>query len=145
MGCDSSSCDVRRPDLLEAAILDLTFSQVARFRPFQIVADRFVQATDRPRRHPGLTLAEAGPPAPFAAVEVETGDASTVRAGLASADGDFVGLVLHGDHLALEVRRRGGRPRSSAPRCTGPEGWPSRCARTGSPPSPTTGRAGSRC
>ena len=89
------------------AILDLTFSQVARFRPFQIVSDAFVQATDRPRAHTGLTLSEAGPPAPFAAVEVETGDSDTVRAGLATPAGDFVGLVLRDDRLALEVRRAG--------------------------------------
>lgn len=89
------------------AILDLTFSQVARFRPFQIVADGFVQATDRPRHHTGLTLSEGGPPTPFAAVEVETGDSDTVRAGLATAQGDFVGAVLRDDHLALEVRRAG--------------------------------------
>ena len=102
----SSSCDVGDPTDLEAAILDLTFTQVARFRPFQLVADGFVQATG-PLRRTGLTLAEAGPPAPFAAVEVEANAAGTVRAGLATPSGDFVGLVRHGDHLALEVRRAG--------------------------------------
>ncbi|HET7358055.1 MAG TPA: hypothetical protein VFJ09_15395 [Nocardioidaceae bacterium] len=88
-------------------MLDLSFTQVTRFRPFQVVADAFVQATDRPRPHTGLTLSEAGPPAPFAAVEVETGGCDSVRAGLATSEGDFVGLVLHGDRLALEVRRTG--------------------------------------
>jgi len=71
-----------------------------------VVADGFVQATG-PLRRTGLTLAEAGPPAPFAAVEVEPGGADTVHAGLATPSGDFVGLVRHGDHLALEVRRAG--------------------------------------
>ena len=58
----------------EAAIFDLSFTTVDRFRPVELVAPGFVAVTaDRgPTDDPQADLRreEAGPPAPFAAVEV---------------------------------------------------------------------------
>ena len=98
----------------EAAIFDLSFKTVDRFRPVELVAPGFV-ATDRVRAEdpgPGLHREDEGPPAPFAAVEVRVSgaaDGSSVAAGLATADDQHVlvrwaaatGLVT------LEVRRAG--------------------------------------
>ena len=100
----------------EAAIFDLSFTIVDRFRPIEIVAPGFVAVTaDRvPADDPGdgLRREKTGPPAPFAAVEVRvpaTAAGSSVAAGLATADDEHVlvrwaaatGLVT------LEVRRAG--------------------------------------
>jgi len=87
------------------------FTQVARFRPFAIVASGFEQVDlvlDLTAGHPrDLTLADVGPVAPFAALELEVSNAETAALGLATPGGDWVGVAWHGEHLALEVRRTG--------------------------------------
>jgi hypothetical protein len=101
----------------EAAIFDLSFSTERRFRPVELVAPGFV-AVERARvPEGGLGRHDAGPAAPFAAVEVrvsQPGDdglpaGASVAAGLATADDQHV-LVrwsASSGRLTLEVRRDG--------------------------------------
>ena len=100
----------------EAAIFDLSFTTVDRFRPVELVAPGFVAVSadlgpaDPPAQ--GLHREQTGPPAPFAAVEVRTsaaGGDSSVAAGLATGDDQHV-LVRWSaatGRLTLEVRRDG--------------------------------------
>ena len=78
----------------EAAIFDLSFATTDRFRPFALVAPGFVAVESGSRTGEGVTLADSGPPAPWAAVELriptsEDG-AATAEAGLATEAGDQV-------------------------------------------------------
>lgn len=96
---------LRRP-----AILDLTFAVESRFRPFHLVAPDFVAATAEPGGMTSLTLAEEGPVAPYAAVEVTVAalDQGVVGAGLASADEHVLATYDPGRaRVAVEVRRAG--------------------------------------
>ena len=100
----------------EAAIFDLSFTTVDRFRPVELVAPGFVAVTaDRgPTDDPQADLRRevAGPPSPFAAVEVRASsgaDAGSIAAGLATDDDQHV-LVrwsAASGELSLEVRRDG--------------------------------------
>jgi hypothetical protein len=111
----------RSPDSAqEAAIFDLSFRTVDRFRPFELVAPGFVAvdlgrpANDSSRS--GLQREESGPAAPYAAVEVRVSGPSgrfpagaSVAAGLATGDDQHV-LVRWSaatSRLSLEVRRNG--------------------------------------
>ncbi|WP_126688201.1 hypothetical protein [Nocardioides ferulae] len=92
------------------AALGAGYEVVARFRPFALVAPGFAAVADAPVTGGGLHLAEAGPPAPFAAVEVAVpAGARTAAAGLATADGDH--LVVRWEagssRVTLELRLAG--------------------------------------
>ncbi len=78
---------------------------MARFRPFQVVAPGFAQVDATADGQPAL--ADSGPVAPFAAVQLEPAATGTARAGLGTPDGDWVGVALRDGRLALEVRRTG--------------------------------------
>jgi len=100
----------------EAAIFDLSFTTVDRFRPVELVAPGFVAVTADPvpddQPAAGLRREETGPPAPFAAVEVRVSAAapdSSVAAGLATADDQhlLVRWSAATGRLSLEVRRDG--------------------------------------
>ena len=98
------------------AILLLTFQQVDRFRPFALVAPGFA-AVDRGECSPdGLLHADAGPVAPYAAVEVQVGrpgteldPAGTVSVGLATEDDQHVLVTWSAatSRITLSVRRAG--------------------------------------
>ena len=97
----------------EAAIFDLSFRTVDRFRPFHLVAPGFEAKLPEPDGGAALQRAVDGPPAPFAAVEVRTTRTSDrdadVVAGLATTDDEHV-LVRWSaatGRVSLEVRRQG--------------------------------------
>ena len=97
------------------AAFDLSFSVELRFRPFALVAPAFVAVTAE-RAEPGMTLAESGPVAPYAAVEMRVsgppGGGGQVVAGLsAPGDGDQVVVVYDAarGRVAIEVRVDGHR------------------------------------
>ena len=97
------------------AAFDLSFSVEHRFRPFALVAPAFVAVTAE-RAEPRLILAESGPVAPYAAVEmrvsVPPGGGGQVVAGLsAPGDGDQVLVVYDAarGRVAIEVRVDGRR------------------------------------
>lgn len=96
----------------ESAIFDLSLEEVDRHRPFALVAPGFAAVEGRAVRPDGTELADQGPPAPFAAVELRVepdGDAATAAAGLATGDGDHV-LVRWAaatGRVSLEVRTAG--------------------------------------
>lgn len=94
----------------EPAIFDLSFQPVARTRPFALLAPGFVAVDRTPEPATGLVLADEGPPAPFAAVEVRVDAAEgSVAAGLASAAGDHVLVRWSSDtsRISLELRTDG--------------------------------------
>lgn len=84
--------------------LDLSFEQTHRFRPFHLIAPGF--GVDLPTAGgAGLTPADTGPAAPYAAVEVRREGPGPAAAGLATATGDQV-LVRwspEDGELSLEV------------------------------------------
>lgn len=95
----------------DSAILDLSFTQRHRYRPYQVVAPGFVAET---RTWLGevdhVTRSERSPQAPFAAVEIDVcRQAGTVVAGLSTADGDrLVATHSAADRcVAIEVRSAG--------------------------------------
>jgi len=81
--------------------LDLSFGLETRFRPFELVSSSFTQVSlgpaDLSSAMEGLRVAETGPPAPYAAVELEVVSASgTVVAGLAAGpEGGPDGVPSH--------------------------------------------------
>ena len=85
----------------ESAIFDLSFDLETRYRPFQLVSSGFTEVDLGPDELTsaleGLQVAGSGPPAPYAAVELDVrGPTGTVVAGLATdADaGTGAGHVL---------------------------------------------------
>ena len=80
-----------------------TFTEHARFRPFELVSSGFEQRTDRGGTYKHLHRARAHPPAPYAAVEltVEAADVP-VTVGLTASDGD--GVVVEYDPRRNRVR-----------------------------------------
>lgn len=97
------------PPTQEAAIFDLSFTIESRYRPFELVAPGFVAETD-PVGVSGLHLADRGPEAPFAAVELEVDNPTTkLLAGLAAPDGRHVlGSYDPGSRrVGIEVRAAG--------------------------------------
>ncbi|MDQ3165458.1 MAG: hypothetical protein M3Q17_04740 [Actinomycetota bacterium] len=95
-----------------AVIFDLAFRIVAQYRPFELVAPRFVQLDQVPdARVTSLRATSESPPAPFAAVELDVTalDAGGVAAGLATADGSHVvaGYDPVRSRATVEVRRDG--------------------------------------
>lgn len=109
-------------------MFDLSFQPVARTRPFALLAPGFVALDRTPEPAAGLVLADEGPPAPFAAVELDVRAAGraaggSVAAGVASPAGDHV-LVRWSagtGRLSLEVRT-GGRTRVLRRRTIRPPG-----------------------
>ncbi|CAN5590846.1 hypothetical protein BH18ACT8_BH18ACT8_10890 [soil metagenome] len=96
----------------ERDIFDLSFQIVERYRPFHLVAPRFVQVDEPPvGRISSFRRTAATPSAPFAAVEIqgcEPGDAG-VAAGLVTTDGDHV-LATYDpsrSRATIEVRHAG--------------------------------------
>lgn len=107
-----------RPSLLhqwrpeEHTIDDLSFGIVERYRPFELVAPRFVQVDQASvGQVTSLRRIDSGPPAPFAAVELEVLDigAAGVAAGLVSTRGDSVVATYDParTRATIEVRRSG--------------------------------------
>ncbi|MGZ5404003.1 MAG: hypothetical protein ACXWDL_05095 [Nocardioides sp.] len=101
----------------EPAIFDLSFEPVSRTRPFALLAPGFLAVDTGPVVGPAaggdLVLAEEGPPAPFAAVELRIdGARGSAAAGLASPGGDHVLVRWSAEtaRITLEVRT-GGRTR----------------------------------
>ncbi|UMG92857.1 hypothetical protein [Nocardioides sp. TF02-7] len=99
-----------------AAVLDLTFEETHRFRPFALVAPGFEVPLEEPAEgaggggdaDPPLSLSGTGPVAPFAAVTARVGR-GRAAVGLAVPDGDHV-LVRWSPRtrrVTLEVRRDG--------------------------------------
>lgn len=92
-----------------------TFRVVHRSRPFALVAPGF-EVVSGAQASSDLVLAEDGPVAPFAAVELELPSDSPARLGLAAPGGDHVLVVWDGRRLSVDVRA-GGRSRTVRRRC----------------------------
>lgn len=91
-------------------ILDLTYHQVHRFRPFELVAPGFVVVERGPSSLDGLERAPTGPVAPYAAVELEvTRVDGSVSAGLATDDDQHVLATWSAEssRVTISVRRAG--------------------------------------
>lgn len=96
----------------QPGILDLSFRVQAQYRPFELVAPGFEQIRRQSVSARSLVRLDAGPVAPFAAIQlaVDAAEQADVVAGLFSAGGDGVAAVFSPSRrrVSLEVRRAGG-------------------------------------